>query len=159
MRGRLRGFLTLSAFVSYRCSTVFFYDCCSCSISGNNNKRGALTRKTPSRRRKLQGGRDLGRQTCLHTYPAVCVSIGLCVNRKPEAGVVHNPFTGFLWSAYRGNGASVRCVRPTCQYQRIVVMVVLPLGGHRPPPLRASGARSWRCNGAAIAAVLTGMAG
>ncbi|KAH7014417.1 myo-inositol-1-monophosphatase [Microdochium trichocladiopsis] len=46
-----------------------------------------------------------GTSNFVHGLPEVCVSIGLVVSRKPTVGVVHNPFTGELWTAIKGNGA------------------------------------------------------
>jgi len=40
-----------------------------------------------------------------HSYPCFAVSIGLCEDGEPVAGVVFNPVSGELFSAARGEGA------------------------------------------------------
>ncbi|KAK0387055.1 hypothetical protein NLU13_5368 [Sarocladium strictum] len=46
-----------------------------------------------------------GTSNFVHGFPAVCVSIGLVVNKSPTVGVVYNPFTDELWTAIKGQGA------------------------------------------------------
>jgi myo-inositol-1(or 4)-monophosphatase len=46
-----------------------------------------------------------GTSNFVHGFPAVCVSIGLTVNKKPMVGVVYNPFHDELWSGVKGHGA------------------------------------------------------
>jgi myo-inositol-1(or 4)-monophosphatase len=46
-----------------------------------------------------------GTSNFVHGFPAVCVSIGLVIDRRPAVGVVYNPFTDELWSAVKGGGA------------------------------------------------------
>lgn len=49
-----------------------------------------------------------GTSNFVHGFPAVCVSLGLVINRLPAVGVVYNPFTKELWSACKGHGAFVQ---------------------------------------------------
>lgn len=74
-----------------------------------------------------------GTTNFIHTLPVVCVSIGVCVNKKPVAGVVHNPFTGVLWSAVRGHGAYVRSTEATCLAGLSTTPQRLPLRPTLPP--------------------------
>lgn len=46
-----------------------------------------------------------GTSNFVHGFPAVCVSIGLAIERRPAVGVVYNPFHEELWTAVRGGGA------------------------------------------------------
>jgi len=41
----------------------------------------------------------------LRGSPLVCVTIGLCVEKKPVLGVIYNPILGQLYAARRGGGA------------------------------------------------------
>ncbi|CAK7564619.1 MAG: hypothetical protein SEPTF4163_002514 [Sporothrix epigloea] len=46
-----------------------------------------------------------GTSNFVHGFPAVCVSIGLVVKKRPVVGVVYNPIQEDLWSAVYGQGA------------------------------------------------------
>ncbi|CZT12857.1 related to quinic acid utilisation protein QUTG (inositol-1(or 4)-monophosphatase) [Rhynchosporium graminicola] len=46
-----------------------------------------------------------GTSNFVHGFPAVCVSIGLVVQKQPTVGVVYNPFLRELWFAVNGHGA------------------------------------------------------
>ncbi|KAM0425412.1 hypothetical protein ACHAPT_009469 [Fusarium lateritium] len=46
-----------------------------------------------------------GTSNFVHGFPAVCVSIGLVIDRQPVLGVVYNPFYNEIWSAVKGHGA------------------------------------------------------
>ncbi|KAM0322087.1 hypothetical protein ACHAQA_009716 [Verticillium albo-atrum] len=46
-----------------------------------------------------------GTSNFVHGFPAVCISIGLVIDRKPVVGVVYNPFHDELWYAAQGSGA------------------------------------------------------
>jgi myo-inositol-1(or 4)-monophosphatase len=41
----------------------------------------------------------------VHSFPEVCVSIGLVIDKQPTVGVVYNPFRDELWHAIKGHGA------------------------------------------------------
>jgi len=45
-----------------------------------------------------------GMDNFLRGSPLVCVSIALCVQRRPVLGVVYNPSMGHLYAAHRGGG-------------------------------------------------------
>jgi len=42
-----------------------------------------------------------------HSYPCFCVSIGFTVNEDLTFGLIKNPVTGELYSAYKGKGATL----------------------------------------------------
>ncbi|KAK7948422.1 inositol monophosphatase [Apiospora aurea] len=46
-----------------------------------------------------------GTSNFVHHFPAVCVSLGLVVSKRPAVGVVYNPFDDELWAAVQGGGA------------------------------------------------------
>ncbi|KEF61671.1 uncharacterized protein A1O9_03239 [Exophiala aquamarina CBS 119918] len=46
-----------------------------------------------------------GTSNFVHSFPDVCISIGLLIVRRPAVGVVYNPFRQELWYAARGHGA------------------------------------------------------
>lgn len=48
-----------------------------------------------------------GTSNFVHGFPAVCVSIGLVVDKQPVIGVVYNPFLDELYTAVKGSGAFV----------------------------------------------------
>ncbi|KAL4874987.1 hypothetical protein BJY04DRAFT_211661 [Aspergillus karnatakaensis] len=43
-----------------------------------------------------------GTSNFVHGFPAVCVSIGLVIDKQPTVGVVYNPFLDELWYAVKG---------------------------------------------------------
>ena len=47
-----------------------------------------------------------GTMNFVHTFPFVCVSIGLTVNKIPVLGIVYSPFLSKLYTARKGNGAN-----------------------------------------------------
>jgi myo-inositol-1(or 4)-monophosphatase len=49
-----------------------------------------------------------GTSNFVHGFPAVCVSVGLVVDKQPTIGVVYNPFLDELYSAIKGSGAYVK---------------------------------------------------
>ncbi|KAJ4356500.1 uncharacterized protein N0V89_004534 [Didymosphaeria variabile] len=48
-----------------------------------------------------------GTSNFVHGFPAVCVSIGLVVEKQPTIGIVYNPFLDELYTAVKGSGAFV----------------------------------------------------
>ncbi|KAK0640033.1 Inositol monophosphatase 2 [Lasiodiplodia hormozganensis] len=46
-----------------------------------------------------------GTANFVHGFPAVCISLGFVVGRKPTVGVVFNPFLDELYTAVKGCGA------------------------------------------------------
>ncbi|KUL84249.1 hypothetical protein ZTR_06901 [Talaromyces verruculosus] len=46
-----------------------------------------------------------GTSNFVHSFPAVCISIGLVIDKQPTVGVVYNPFRDELWHAIKGHGA------------------------------------------------------
>jgi len=46
-----------------------------------------------------------GTMNFVHTFPFVCVSIGLAVNKIPVLGIVYSPFLNKLYTARKGFGA------------------------------------------------------
>jgi myo-inositol-1(or 4)-monophosphatase len=41
----------------------------------------------------------------VHGNPYVCISLALCVDKRPVVGVVYNPFTDMLYTAIKGGGS------------------------------------------------------
>ena len=70
-----------------------------------------------------------GTSNFVHGFPAVCVSIGLVVEKQPTIGVVYNPFQDELWRAVRGQGAFT--VRSQSEPQKLP-LVSAPLRGLGP---------------------------
>lgn len=70
-----------------------------------------------------------GTSNFVHAFPAVCVSIGLVIEKQPVAGVVYNPFREELWSAVKGHGAFT--VQTRGQVQKLP-LVSAPLRGLEP---------------------------
>lgn len=48
-----------------------------------------------------------GTTNFVHAYPYVSISMGVTINRDPVIGIVYNPFTKALYSAIKGQGASL----------------------------------------------------
>ena len=46
-----------------------------------------------------------GTSNFVHGFPAVCISLGFVINKKPTVSVVYNPFRDELYTAIRGYGA------------------------------------------------------
>lgn len=46
-----------------------------------------------------------GTTNFVHSYPNVCISIGLVVNRDVKLGVIFNPILDMLFRAIKGEGA------------------------------------------------------
>ncbi|KAK4178172.1 hypothetical protein QBC36DRAFT_299587 [Triangularia setosa] len=46
-----------------------------------------------------------GTQNFIHGFPLACISLGFTLNKKPQVGVVYNPFADVLFSAIKGQGA------------------------------------------------------
>jgi len=46
-----------------------------------------------------------GTTNFIHSYPMVCVSIGLWINKQPVVGVILNPVLGETFTAIKGRGA------------------------------------------------------
>ena len=52
-----------------------------------------------------------GTSNFVHGFPAVCISLGFVVSRKPTVGVVYNPFLDELYTGIRGRGAYTQRAR------------------------------------------------
>jgi inositol-phosphate phosphatase / L-galactose 1-phosphate phosphatase len=55
-----------------------------------------------------------GTTNFVHTFPFVCVSIALVINREPVVGVVFNPVLNELFTATKGGGAFLNGERIHC---------------------------------------------
>ncbi|KAF2843465.1 inositol monophosphatase [Patellaria atrata CBS 101060] len=64
-----------------------------------------------------------GTTNFVHSYPYVCISLGLAVKRRPMVGIVYNPFTNNFYSAIRGQGAFLN------QTQKLPLRPATPLEG------------------------------
>jgi len=51
-----------------------------------------------------------GTTNFVHSFPFVCVSIGLCIGKRPVLGVVYNPILDELFKAREGRGATLNGV-------------------------------------------------
>jgi myo-inositol-1(or 4)-monophosphatase len=67
-----------------------------------------------------------GTSNFVHGFPAVCVSVGLVVDRMPTVGVVYNPFSDELWTATKGHGAFYS--RNGSAKQQLPLVSTTPLG-------------------------------
>lgn len=67
-----------------------------------------------------------GTSNFVHAFPALCVSIGLVIEKQPTVGVVYNPCREELWSAVKGHGAFT--LRPDGEMQKLP-LVSAPLQG------------------------------
>ena len=52
-----------------------------------------------------------GTTNFVHGWPYVSVSMGFAIGRKPNVGVVYNPFTGKMYTGVKGEGSYVEDVR------------------------------------------------
>jgi len=48
-----------------------------------------------------------GTTNFVHTFPSVCISLGLSVDKVPAVGVVYNPFLDQLYTGIKGKGSFV----------------------------------------------------
>ena len=68
-----------------------------------------------------------GTMNFVHTFPFVCVSIGLTVNQRPVLGVVYSPFLNKLYTAREGVGAQCNgrpiAVSKRCQSLREALLI------------------------------------
>jgi myo-inositol-1(or 4)-monophosphatase len=75
-----------------------------------------------------------GTMNFVHSNPVVCTSVGLTVNRKLAAGVVHCPVLGLTYTAVKGRGA--RCngrllsVSGCAELAKAMVVMELPVGAN-----------------------------
>jgi myo-inositol-1(or 4)-monophosphatase len=46
-----------------------------------------------------------GTTNFIHGFPAVCISLGVTINREPHIGVIYNPFLDELWTGIKGHGS------------------------------------------------------
>lgn len=46
-----------------------------------------------------------GTTNFIHSFPHVCVSVGLFINKIPEIGIVYNPTLNRMFTAKKGKGA------------------------------------------------------
>ncbi|RFU23745.1 hypothetical protein B7463_g12595, partial [Scytalidium lignicola] len=70
-----------------------------------------------------------GTSNFVHAFLAVCVSIGLVIEKQPTVGVVYNPFREELWSAVKGHGAFT--MRRDGKMQKLP-LISMPLRGLGP---------------------------
>jgi myo-inositol-1(or 4)-monophosphatase len=67
----------------------------------------------------------------VHSFPAVCISIGLVISKQPIVGVVYNPFRDELWHAVKGHGAFTQ-QGFNAEIKRLPVTTPSPLRGLGP---------------------------
>lgn len=46
-----------------------------------------------------------GTTNFIHTFPQICISVGLMVRKEPILGIIYNPITSEFYSAIKGEGA------------------------------------------------------
>ena len=66
----------------------------------------------------------------VHSFPSVCISFGLTINKEPVVGVIFNPFHTEMYSTIKGEGAFLTRGTKRCR---------LPLSGEIAPPLAGLG--------------------
>lgn len=75
-----------------------------------------------------------GTMNFVHSNPLVCTSVGLTVNRKLVAGVVHCPVLGLCYTAVKGRGAHCNGrrvkVSGTEDLAKAMVIMELPVGAN-----------------------------
>lgn len=67
----------------------------------------------------------------MHSFPAVCISIGVVIEKQPVVGVVYNPFRDELWHAIKGHGAFTQ-EGSNAEVQRLPITTPSPLRGLGP---------------------------
>jgi len=96
-----------------------------------------------------------GTTNFVHTFPYVCVSIGLAVNKVPVLGIVYSPFLDRLYSARKGSGAYCNgkpiTVRPNCN-SLSDALLICEFGSQRDDEKRNAVFRNleavgWTCRG------------
>ena len=96
-----------------------------------------------------------GTMNFVHTFPFVCVSIGLAVNKIPVLGIVYSPFLNKLYTARKGFGAVCNgipiSVRQNCNSLK-EALLVCELGSQRDEEKRNAVFRNleavaWSCHG------------